>query len=214
MERLGQNYGFVCYRFTAGTGGPVRLSVPGIRDRGQVLVDGIERGLLEREHDLTSIVLDIPGPGARVDLLVENQGRVNYGPGLADAKGILGDIELGDRPVRDLTIYPLPLDNLDRLDLAAAPAVTEVELSCPVLCAGWFDIAEIADGYLELAGWTKGVVWVNGFNLGRYWDRGPTRRLYLPGPLLRTGRNELCVLELHRVRRPTVLLTGQPDLGP
>lgn len=212
MEQLGQNYGFVCYSFTAREPGTVRLDVPGIRDRGQVLVNGIEQGVLEREHQVTSMMLRIPERGSRVDVLVENQGRVNYGPRLVDPKGILGEIELDHQPVRDLVSYPLPLDNLDVLDFAAGQDITNPR--CPVLCVGWFDIDEPADGYLDMSDWTKGVVWVNGFNLGRYWDRGPQRRLYLPGPLLRAGRNELRVLELHGLRTPAAVpLTDSPDLG-
>ncbi|MNC73680.1 Beta-galactosidase precursor [compost metagenome] len=72
---------------------------------------------------------------------------------------------------------------------------------------------EPCDTFLELAGWTKGVAYVNGFNLGRYWGRGPQQRLYLPGPLLRRGENELIVFELHHTERLDVGLCDRPDLG-
>lgn len=213
MELLGQNYGFICYRFTAHERGTFRLDVPGVRDRGQVLVNGIEYGVLDREHEVTSMMLRIPDPESQVDILVENQGRVNFGPDLIDPKGIVGDIVFDYQPVCELTIYPLPLDNIDELDFESAEQIVGAEMDYPALCAGWFDIDKPGDGYLELAGWTKGVVWINGFNLGRFWNRGPQRRLYLPGPLLRAGRNELRVLELHGFHVPAVRLTDSPDLG-
>ena len=74
---------------------------------------------------------------------------------------------------------------------------------------------EPADTFVDLAGWTKGAVWINGFNLGRFWDIGPQRRLYLPAPLLRKGSNELLVLELHEApAERRVALVDAPDLGP
>ena len=73
---------------------------------------------------------------------------------------------------------------------------------------------EPADTFVDLKGWTKGAVWINGFNLGRFWDVGPQRRLYLPAPLLKKGRNELLVLEQHDAPGGrTVELVDEPDLG-
>jgi beta-galactosidase len=95
MEELGQNFGFVCYRFRAAGPGRRILRVPAIRDRGQVLLDGVERGLLDRASGATEIALELPPREIRIDVLVENQGRVNFGPDLCDAKGILGEITLG-----------------------------------------------------------------------------------------------------------------------
>jgi beta-galactosidase len=212
MEALEQNFGFVCYRFRAAGPGRRTLRVPGIRDRGQVLLDGVERGLLDRASGVTAVELELPPGETRVDVLVENQGRVNFGPGLCDAKGILGEITLGGVAVTALRMYPLPLDNLDELDWSRA-ALAEDTMAGPLLVAGAFEIDRPADTHLALPGWTKGVAWVNGFNLGRYWEIGPQRTLYLPGPLLRHGGNELRVLELHRLRAPEVRLVSRPDLG-
>jgi beta-galactosidase len=212
MEELGQNFGFVCYRFRAAGPGRRILRVPAIRDRGQVLLDGVERGLLDRASGATEIALELPPREIRIDVLVENQGRVNFGPDLCDAKGILGEITLGGVAVTALRMYPLPLDNLDELDWSRAAPV-EGAMAGPVLVAGGFEIDRPADTHLALPGWAKGVAWVNGFNLGRYWDIGPQRTLYLPGPLLRPGGNELRVLELHRLRVPELRLVSRPDLG-
>lgn len=84
----------------------------------------------------------------------------------------------------------------------------------PAFHRGVFEVEQPADTYLDLTGWTKGNAWINGFALGRHWSRGPQRRLYVPGPVLRPGTNELVVLELHATARATVDLRDTPDLGP
>jgi beta-galactosidase len=183
-----------------------------------VLVDGVERGVLDRGSGVGEVELDLGDGPSRIDVLVENQGRVNFGPGLADRKGILGPLTLDGAPATGLTMYPLPLDDLSALDWASAsresgaPAPTS-GAGGPVLCRGEFEIDHPADSHLALPGWTKGVAWINGVNLGRYWDIGPQRTLYLPGPLLRPGTNELVILELHHVDEPEIRLIAEPDLG-
>ncbi len=211
MEQLGQNFGFVAYRFDVARARTYVLSIPGVRDRAQVFVDGIERGVLERESEVTSMVLRVERPGAEITLLVENLGRINYGPEFADAKGILGDVLLDGAPVdTTFTMRPLALDTVDRIAFTAASGE---DLDGPVFLHGELTLDEVGDTFVDLPGFSKGLVWVNGFNLGRYWDRGPQRTLYLPGPLLRRGSNNIRVLELHHVRSPRILLTDTPDLG-
>jgi beta-galactosidase len=84
----------------------------------------------------------------------------------------------------------------------------------PAFHRGTFEVAEPADTFLSLPGWTKGQAWINGFHLGRYWNRGPQHTLYVPGPVLRAGRNELILLELHATTATRAQLTDTPDLGP
>ncbi len=86
-------------------------------------------------------------------------------------------------------------------------------LAGPVVAAGTFDLASTEDRYLSLDGFRKGVAWVNGFCLGRYWSRGPQRTLAVPGPVLRAGRNEVVVFELHASASRTVCMLLEPDLG-
>src|SRR5699024_9541771 len=105
----------------------------------------------------------------------------------------------------DWTIYPLPLASLTGNDVAAASDkgtdVTDGNEQ-PAFYQGTFKVDTVADTFLRLDGWTKGNVYVNGFNLGRYWEAGPTKTLYIPGPLLREGDNELVVFELHGTAKP------------
>jgi beta-galactosidase len=207
----GQGLGFVLYETRLDTPGPVLLHAPGVRDRAQVFVDGQPAGVLERESHDHALAFTVPPGGARLSLLVENQGRVNYGQAIHDRKGLLGPVTGGGAPLTGWSSRALPLDDLSGLsfeDAGPRPAVG------PAFHRGEFDVAGPADTYLDLTGWTKGCAWVNGFALGRYWARGPQRRLYVPGTALREGRNEIVVLELHAAARAAVDLRDTPDLGP
>ncbi|WP_328580731.1 glycoside hydrolase family 35 protein [Streptomyces sp. NBC_00370] len=211
MEELGQDFGFVHYETRLDTAGPTLLYAADVRDRAQVFLDGQPVGVLERENHEHTLALTVPAGGADLTVLVENQGRVNYGQGIHDRKGLVGPVTVNGSPVSGgWRSRPLPLDDLAGLEYgpAAGPGVG------PAFHRGTFEVAEPADSYLDLSGWTKGCVWINGFALGRYWSRGPQRRLYVPGPVLRPGGNDIVVLELHASSRSAVDLCDAPDLGP
>ncbi|MCC9306571.1 beta-galactosidase [Kitasatospora sp. RB6PN24] len=210
MEELGQSFGFVLYETVLPAAGPVVLRVDQVRDRAQVFVDGQPVGVLERESHEQALAFTAPRPGARLAVLVENQGRVNYGPGIHDRKGLLGEVTLNGEPAAAWTSRPLPLDRLDDLEFSSAgePAVG------PAFHRGQVELEQPADGHLALDGWTKGHVWVNGFALGRYWSRGPQTTLYVPAPVLRAGRNDITVLELHASTTSWVELRDKQGLGP
>ncbi|MGW6817520.1 glycoside hydrolase family 35 protein [Streptomyces sp. NPDC055005] len=211
MEELGQNHGFVLYETDLPDAGPALLVLERVRDRAQVFLDGQPVGVLERESHEHSLTFSVPRPGGVLTILVENQGRVNYGPGIHDRKGLLGRVLLNGLPLDGWTSRPLPLDSLEDLPFGTGP----VTPTGPAFHRGTFETDRTADTFLHLDGWTKGAAWVNGFALGRYWSRGPQRTLYVPGPILRTGANEVVVLELHapdRARR--VAFRETPDLGP
>ncbi len=211
MEQLGQDFGFVLYETVLPTAGPALLEIEHVRDRAQVFVDGQPVGVLERENHEHAIALTAPHKGSVLRLLVENQGRVNYGPGIHDRKGLLGKVRLNGIEPTGWTSRPLPLTSLTGLAFTsgAEPAIG------PSFHRGTFEVDTPADTFVHLPGWTKGNVWVNGFHLGRFWSRGPQRSLYLPDPVLRPGPNEITVLELHAAHlAATIDLRGLPDLGP
>jgi beta-galactosidase len=211
MEELGQDFGFVLYERRLDTAGPALLHAPGVRDRAQFFLDGRPAGVLERENHEHTLAFTVPPGGAVLSVLVENQGRVNYGPGIHDRKGLTGQVTVNGTPLTGgWTSRPLPLDDLG--DLRHGPAAGPVV--GPVFHRGTFEVAEPADTYLDLSGWTKGCAWINGFALGRYWSRGPQERLYVPGPVLRPGSNDVVVLELHAAARSSVDLRDAPGLGP
>ncbi|MDH6111228.1 beta-galactosidase [Kitasatospora sp. MAP12-15] len=209
MEELDQSHGFVLYRtWVAGPREPSALLVDGLGDRAQVFLDGRPVGLLDRTDPTLGCRLAIPAGGARLELLVENLGRVNYGPGLLDRKGITGGVRLGQQLLMDWSMYPLPLDDVDRLPGGEG----RVADGLPVLRRAVLEVAEPLDTFVLTEGHGKGLCWINGFLLGRYWDIGPQQTLYLPGPLLRPGRNELALLELHGPRGDTLALVAEPVL--
>ncbi|MER6582021.1 beta-galactosidase family protein [Nonomuraea sp. NPDC001023] len=208
FEELGLAHGLVLYRATVhGPRGPYELHVDGLADRAHLFVDGEPVAVLERDR-LTGVPVAVPGPSAVVELLVESMGRVNYGPRLGDRKGIVGGVRHERQYVHDWEAVPIPLDDVSGLPWGRTGATTG-----PVFHRGTLTVAEPRDAYLALPGWTKGYVWVNGFCLGRYWDRGPQRTLYLPWPLLRAGGNELVVLELDGCRAPVVEIREEAGLG-
>lgn len=209
MEYVGQDFGFILYRTTVvGPRDEMPIVLQDCHDRAQVFVDGEYRGVIYR-NDTEPQVVTAFGPGPhQLDLLVENMGRVNYGFHLHDRKGITVGARHGQQFLYGWTIYPLPLDHLTGLVFS-----DETPLTGPAFFRGRFTVDEPADTFLALPGWTKGVCWLNGHNLGRYWEIGPQRTLYVPAPLLRQGENELIVLELHGSDRETVELRDTPELG-
>ncbi|MFI8423869.1 beta-galactosidase [Streptomyces sp. NPDC085479] len=211
MEELEQDFGFVLYETTVPVRGPALLEIEHVRDRAQVFVDGQPVGVLERENHEHALAFTAPRAGSVLSILVENQGRVNYGQGIHDRKGLLGAVLVDGVEPTAWTNRPLPLDTLEDVPFA----ITTTTPVGPAFHRGTFDVAEPADTYLHLDGWTKGNAWVNGFPLGRYWSRGPQKSLYVPAPVLRAGTNEIVVLELHAgPRGRTVDFRATPDLGP
>jgi beta-galactosidase len=210
MEKIGQNYGFILY--TTRITGPrpaEALHIQEVRDRAIVFVDGVFAGIIERGKEEQTVTFPVPAEGVRLDILVENMGRINYGPYLKDAKGITEGVRLGFQFLFDWTIHALPLEDLSALTFGSLPDSYDRK---PAFYRGTFTARETADTFIDMFGWTKGVVFINGFNLGRYWDKGPQRTLYVPGPMLREGANEIVVFELHGCRQPAVVLTDTPVL--
>ncbi|MBB3126323.1 beta-galactosidase [Paenibacillus rhizosphaerae] len=209
MEKLGQNYGFIQYRtFIPGPRPKEELFVQDLRDRALVYLNGELAGTLDRSEPGTKIEFEVPPGGVQLTLLVENMGRINYGPYMKDRKGITEGVRHGRQFLSDWTTYPLPLNDLSGLDFHA-----QQPQQGPAFYRGELQVHEQADTFLSLNGWTKGVVFINGFNLGRYWNIGPQKTLYVPGPLLREGANEIVVFELYGTELPEIHFGEQPDLG-
>ncbi|MGG3282156.1 beta-galactosidase [Paenibacillus solani] len=217
MEKLGQDYGFILY--TTQITGPRKqcsLELQEVHDRALVFVNGEYKGAIER-WDPKPIEFQVPEGGAELRILVENMGRINYGPYLKDYKGITEGARLGFQFLFDWTIHTLPLDNIGLLNERTVdqPAEGGRPSEGPVFYKGSFHIADeadIADTFLKLEGWTKGVAYVNGFNLGRYWEAGPQKSLYVPAPLLRVGDNEIVVFELHGTSQQQITLQDHAEL--
>ncbi|MET9799891.1 beta-galactosidase family protein [Streptomyces sp. NPDC006368] len=196
FEELGVDRGLVRYRLRVpGPRQPYPLAVTGLRDRAVVYVDGVRAGVLDARD--AALPEPVAGPAA-VELWVESLGRVNYGPRLGESKGITGGVLHERQYVHGVRARGL------RLDAFLADGVAKVPFA-PVSRAGepglYRTVLEVAagaagDAALELPGWTRGFVWLNGFCLGRYWNVGPQGSLFVPGPVVREGVNEVWVLEL------------------
>jgi beta-galactosidase len=215
MEMLEQNHGFVLYETQiSGLRQRSPLDIRELHDRVHVFLDGELIGIVEREFPEKTLSFAIPNGGATLTILVENMGRINYGHKLLDRKGITECVTLGQQILHGWTIRSLPLD-----DLFGLPFGPRTQLALPGFFRGTFEVDEPRDSFLYPAGWTKGVAWLNGFNLGRYWSRGPQQTLYVPGPLFRRGENSLILLELDgaggnvEFLREPILDTAQPHVG-
>lgn len=193
MEALEQNYGFVLYRATVPAGASGRLVVDEVRDYANVSVDGTPVGTLDRRFGERELDLGLR-PGDRLELLVENMGRINFGTRLdEERKGITRSVRVGAKEVLDWTHYPLPLSDLTRLRFERAATARPG----PAFWRGEFRLAGApGNTFLDTRGWGKGHVWVNGHHLGRYWKIGPQQTLFVPAPWLRAGRNEVIVLDV------------------
>jgi beta-galactosidase len=215
FEELGHSYGLAVYRtrVPGPRGGRLPLSVDGLRDRAHVFVDGAFAGILERDR-VTELALDVPSDGVEVTLVVEAMGRVNYGPLVGERKGVTGDVRHAAQNLFGWRTDPVDLSDLSVLPFGSAQAPQAESVAGPAFYRAELHVEEPLDGFLELPDGGKGYIWINGFCLGRYWERGPQRRLYLPWPLLRRGANEIIVLELDRPDGPGPLLVrDEPDLG-
>jgi len=193
FEDLDQSYGYVLYR--SKLAGPMRatLQINPLRDYAVVYVDGKRVAMLDRRYKQDSVVLDITAPFAQLDILVENGGRVNYGSQLtSNRKGIPGSVTLDGRELTGWEMFKLPFDKAPKLTPSRISGAMGV---APYLAHGTFELAQTGDTFLDLRGWGKGIVMVNGHNLGRFWHIGPQQTLYCPGVWLKKGKNEIVVFE-------------------
>jgi beta-galactosidase len=199
FEELDVDRGVVRYTVTVpGPRRPYPLSVRGLRDLAVVYVDGVRAGVLG-EGDVR--LAEPVGGHARVDLWVESLGRVNYGPRIGEPKGITGGLLHERQFLHGVRARGLRLDAFEEAAVRKVPFAGLPSEDAPGLYRGAVTVRGAGDALLELPGWTRGFVWINGFGLGRYWCVGPQRSLYVPGPVLREGVNEVWVLELESAGR-------------
>lgn len=202
------------------------LSVVEVSDRAQVFVGNatsnrIFLGTLERWFS-NSLILPAAAavPGLQLDILVENMGRVNYGLFMGEQKGITEAVLLDKDPILGWDVHTIGLETVEGLELTSFKKISPVNyklekittdvkraskltrllldiVNGPVFYEGILEVTQPSDTFMSFRGWSKGVAFVNGFNLGRFWpSRGPQCTLYIPGPLLRPGENKLIILEL------------------
>jgi beta-galactosidase len=207
METFGQAYGDILYR--THVTGPVtgELAVDEVRDYVQVYVNKKLVGTLDRRLNQSKLPVEIPKGGADLDLLVENSGRVNFAlPLRGERKGITKSVTLDGRELTGWSVYSLPMTT------APAPKWSATATDGPAWYHGTITVTTPGDTFLDMRGWGKGVVWVNGHALGRYWAIGPTQTLYVPGPWLKRGANEIVVYDLVTPAKRTIEGLTKPIL--
>lgn len=211
MEKLGQGYGYILYESQLKYEGPIeKIRLWGANDRANLFVDEkpvltlYDRELLT-EYEFTEPVQK----GDKISILMENMGRVNFGPALEQQrKGIDRSVQINGHQHYHWTEYCLPMEDLSGLDFQVP--VREGE---PGFYKFTFEADETGDTFLDFSGWGKGCVLVNGFNIGRFWEIGPQKRLYIPAPLLRKGENTILIFETEGKAPGSITLCGEPDLG-
>ena len=209
FEAYGQNQGLVLYRTTLVGRKSGRLQVTDLHDYALVFVDGRLVGTLDRRLGESS--LDLPrttGAAPVLEILVEGMGHINFGQTLIDRKGITDRVTLGGMTLMNWDVFLLPLGER----WVASLADETVDDARPGrFFRGRFRVEKPADTYIDMSGYRKGVVFVNGHNLGRYWDIGPQRRLYCPAPWLRAGENQVVVFDLLATEATPIRAVGSPD---
>jgi beta-galactosidase, putative len=210
MEDLGQSYGYLLYRTEASwDADEEKIRVIDGRDRMQLFVDG---KLMATQYQ-AEIGQDIFVAGEkkathRIDILIENMGRVNYGHKfLADTqrKGIRTGVCKDLHFLLNWQQYPLSFENTENIDFSKGWQPEQ-----PAFYAFDFEIKALKDTYLDLSGFGKGLAFVNGVNIGRFWNVGPTLSLYIPHSLLKEGNNRIIIFETEGEYEESINLVNQP----
>lgn len=215
MEYFDQGWGQIMYStvlskdIKAGT----LLKMTEIHDWAQVWADGKLLARLDRRKGQFTIQLPALQKETRLDILVEAMGRVNFDRSIHDRKGITEKVELADgtetMELKNWKVYNFPVDyplvhKMDYKPGGAQPG--------PACYKAVFELDKTGDTFLDMSSWGKGMVWVNGHALGRFWEIGPQQTLFMPGCWLKKGKNEIVVLDLKGPRKAVVRGLKQPIL--
>ncbi|HXJ90563.1 MAG TPA: beta-galactosidase [Candidatus Binatia bacterium] len=192
METLEQYYGYILYRTKLKAAAKGELFLPGMRSYARVYLNSKLVGVADRRKKQDRVKIQA-NDGETLDILVEGTGRINFSRELlSERQGINGAVTLAGQELTGWQIYPLAMDDFSHLRFSAA----DNNAATPTFYQGSFDVQTIGDTFLDLRGWGKGAVWVNGNPVGRFWNVGPQQTLYLPAPFLKKGSNKVLVFTL------------------
>lgn len=202
FEEMNQGYGYVLYKrhFNQPISGT--LEIPGLRDYTVVYVNGEKVGVLNRNTKTYSMEIDVPF-NATLEILVENMGRINYGSEIVhNTKGIISPVKIAGKEIAgDWEMYQLPMSEapdfakLNGNVYTNGSAEASKLKNCPVLYEGIFKLDKTGDTFIDMEDWGKGIIFINGINIGRYWQVGPQQTLYIPGVWLKKGENKIVIFE-------------------
>ncbi len=196
FEAYGQDYGFILYTTELIGHKKGKLTVTDLHDYATVFLNGEYIGFLDRREGINTI--DIPESKAEhplLEILVEGMGRINFAQYLIDRKGITDRVTLNGMTLMNWKVYNLPMDDKFIYNLRSSarnPGKKGIFFKVN------FFIEKAGDTFFDMSNFKKGIVWVNGHNLGRYWEIGPQKRLFCPGIFLRAGQNEMMVFDLQQ----------------
>ncbi|XP_013099456.2 beta-galactosidase [Stomoxys calcitrans] len=224
FEALNQFSGLVLYEtfLPLTKRDPGVLQILGLHDRALVYVENDFVGILSRETPIYELPLPL-GTGKKLQILVENQGRINYGP-TTDFKGIIGDVLYDKKALNNWNMTKFPLESyedIERLIQKEGSKLNEIDSykmlnDGPTIFYGSFEIKDLhtSDTYLDTTGWSKGIAFVNGENMGRYWPMvGPQVTLYVPAEVLKVGVNSIVLIEYQSSSATSeVTFTDTPNL--
>jgi len=199
FEAYGQDYGFILYNTELTDHKNGKLTITGLHDYATIFLNGIYIGNLDRRVGIYTIDLPLTNVESPIlEILVEGMGRINYGKNLIDRKGITDSATLNGIALMNWKVYKLPMDRKFIYDLRSSGKT----LNKPgIFFKGNFFLSRLerntsSDTFIDISNYIKGIVWVNGHNLGRYWNIGPQKRLYCPASWMREGSNEIIVFDL------------------
>lgn len=202
FEAYGQDYGFMLYRTTLIGHKSGKLQVTELHDYATVFLNGQYIGKIDRRLGENSI--DLPRTDVKdpvLEILVEGMGRINFAQQLIDRKGITDRVTLNGMTLMNWEVFGLPMTEQYVQELKSTSGAQERPGQ---FLKGTFKLSRTGDTYIDVSGLKKGVIWVNGHNLGRYWEIGPQKRLYCPAPWLKKGTNEIVVFDLHQTAPASV----------
>lgn len=203
MEEMGQNYGYILYETKLHASAHGLLKVIKLHDFATVFLGGKFMGTLDRSrHRDTLRISLVASSNPTLDILVEAMGRINFGNRIIDRKGITSRVMLNNTALKNWKIYRLPMDS-DYLKKLRFTKHKQGQYYGTFFKAT-FRLSKIGETYFDMSKWKKGVLWVNGHNLGRYWNVGPQTRLYCPASWLKKGWNTLIVFDMLR-KSPEVI---------
>ena len=214
MEQFDQGWGTILYRTTlpAVTSGTTLL-ITEVHDWAQVYANGKLLGRLDRRRGENSLKLPALAAGTQLDILVEAMGRVNFDIAIHDRKGITEKVELlnegSTQELKNWQVYNLPVDYPFVQDKKYAPGK---KVDGPAYYRATFNLDKVGDVFLDMQTWGKGMVWVNGKAMGRFWEIGPQQTLFMPGCWLKKGENEIIVLDLLGPKKATITGLNKPIL--
>ncbi|MET0982806.1 MAG: beta-galactosidase [Telluria sp.] len=214
IEAYDISRGLVSYRVTLPAGPAGVLAAARVRDLAWVHVDGKLVGTMDTRRRRFKVALAARSKPVTVEILLYTIARVNFGREVHDRKGLHGPVTFtptggAPQPVENWEIRAIDFD----ADAALPPlAFRRGRPRGPAFWRGGFEAGRQADTFLDMSSWGQGIVWINGRCLGRYWSIGPTQTMYLPGPWLRRGRNDIVVLDLTGPRAARIAGLEQPIL--